>query len=98
MRYEADADPGVHGAAEWVLRKRGFDAQREAAGRRPAGKPAGDKGWFVTPKLHTMILARPPGRFIIGSPDDEPGHDHLGFRIARTLRERGVDSARERRL
>ncbi len=73
--YAADPDPGVHGAAEWVLRKWGKGAQASAALSRLAGKPAGGKGWFVTPNRHTMIVVRRPGRFVVGSPDDEPGRD-----------------------
>ncbi len=42
--YESDPDPGVHGAAEWVLRKWGFEQQvpdgHRGARRKTPGHPA----------------------------------------------------------
>ncbi len=73
--YEEDPDPGVHGAVEWTLKKWGFEKQVFDLRSRLAGVPRGGKGWFVTPKLHTMIVVRGPVRFLVGSPDDEPGRD-----------------------
>jgi eukaryotic-like serine/threonine-protein kinase len=75
FEYERDPDPGVHGAAEWVLRKWGFEQAILDVKKRLAGKPRDGKGWFITPKLHTMIVVPVPGEFSIGSPDHEPGRD-----------------------
>jgi len=73
--YQEDPDSGVHGAAEWVLTKWGFEKQILEVKTRLAGMPRGAKGWFITPKLHTMIVVKAPGRFVVGSPKDEPGRD-----------------------
>jgi formylglycine-generating enzyme required for sulfatase activity len=73
--YESDPDGGVHSGAEWVLTSWGQSARVFAARRALAGKPRAGKGWFVTPEQYTMIVIPAPGRFHVGSPDDEPGRD-----------------------
>ncbi len=73
--FESDPDSGVHGAAEWVLRKWGFEDQVERSLEKLRGKPRNSKRWFVTSKRHTMIVMPAPGRFQIGSPDDERERD-----------------------
>ncbi len=73
--FESDPDPGVHGAAEWVLRKWGFENRVAHSLEKLRGKPRDRKRWFVTSKRHTMIVMPAPGRFKIGSPEDEPERD-----------------------
>ena len=73
--YKEDPDSGVHGAAEWVLRKWGFENQILDVKNRLAGMPRDRKGWFITPKLHTMIVVSAPGSFTVGSPIDERDRD-----------------------
>jgi eukaryotic-like serine/threonine-protein kinase len=73
--YKSDPDPGVHGALEWLLSKWGFDQQVLEITRSLAGKPRGANRWFVTSKLHTMIVVRAPGGFAVGSPAEELERD-----------------------
>lgn len=64
-----DDDPGVHAAAAWT--KRHLLRDDEAA--RAAYDPAGRRGWFsvdVEGRRMTFVVYR-PGRFTMGSPDDE---------------------------
>ncbi len=75
LLFSEDPDSGVHGAAEWVLRKWGFDKQILDAKTRLAKRPRDGKNWFITTKLHTMIVVKAPGQFMVGSPRDEPGRD-----------------------
>ena len=84
--FESDPDPGVHGAAEWVLRKWGFEDKVARSLEKLSGKPRNRKRWFVTSKLHTMIVIPAPGRFRIGSPADE----------LRARRERAAARGRDR--
>ncbi len=74
--FKEDPDSGVHGAAEWVLMKWGFRKQVLEAKSQLALTPRDGKSWFIIPKLlHTMIVVRTPGTFVVGSPLDEPGRD-----------------------
>ncbi len=58
--YETDPDPGVHGAAEWVLRKWGQDhALRTAAARLATGRVEGAREWYVNAEGQTFSCARP---------------------------------------
>jgi serine/threonine protein kinase/formylglycine-generating enzyme required for sulfatase activity len=74
--YHDDPDPGVHGAAEWVLAKWGYEDELRDAKHKLARLPRDvKKGWFITPHLHTMIVVKTPGRFVVGSPDSETNRD-----------------------
>ncbi len=57
-----DPDPGVHGAAEWLLRK------CLPKGAIPAVPPQSQ--WYMDKEGHTMIVLE-PGKFLLGSPPDE---------------------------
>jgi formylglycine-generating enzyme required for sulfatase activity/tRNA A-37 threonylcarbamoyl transferase component Bud32 len=74
--YRDDADPGVHSAAEWSLRRLGASDMLEQAlsrlstlGMRPG------YGWYVTKSGITMIIFEGPGPVQLGSPESEPGRD-----------------------
>jgi len=79
-RLEAeDDDPGVHSAAGWFgrrLREEGVSAGPGARGAaRAAYDPTGRRGWFtvdVGQARLTFTVFR-PGRFLMGSPEDEAG-------------------------
>ena len=71
--YRTHPDPGVHSAADWVLRRWGQGdkvdealAQLESKERNPA------LGWHVTPHGDTLAVIE-PATFEMGSPPDEPG-------------------------
>jgi formylglycine-generating enzyme required for sulfatase activity/transcriptional regulator with XRE-family HTH domain len=66
-----DDDPGVHAAAAWAMRNQSVLRDEEAA--RAAYDPTGRRGWFtvdVEDRRMTFVVYR-PGRFTMGSPDDE---------------------------
>ena len=56
-------------------RSGGSTNQVAQATRQLAGRPRDGKRWFVTSKLHTMIVVPAPGRILVGSPDEELERD-----------------------
>jgi serine/threonine protein kinase/formylglycine-generating enzyme required for sulfatase activity len=61
--YRDDPDPGVHGAAGWLLCKwRQQDLLTETDRALATGKPEASRRWYVNRQLQTMVLL-PPGRF-----------------------------------
>ena len=86
--YRGDPDPGVHAAAEWLLRTWKQDAwllraDDQFAQRESVGNPRlndiqrnGSKtptAWYVNGRRHTMVAIAGPVEFRMGSPTDEPG-------------------------
>jgi formylglycine-generating enzyme required for sulfatase activity len=84
-RYRDDPDPGIHGAAEWLLRQPGWrqgDRLREieselakrdrdvASGGRP---PPDGRRWYVNGQGQTLALIPDPPEFLMGSPRTETG-------------------------
>jgi formylglycine-generating enzyme required for sulfatase activity len=78
--YRDDPDPGVHAAAEWLLRRwemgerlarANLELSRAGPGRRrgEVAKP----GWYVDGQGQTFAVIPAPGPFEIGSPADEKG-------------------------
>jgi formylglycine-generating enzyme required for sulfatase activity len=73
--HRDDPDGGVHMAAEWLLRHRADRARLDEQLAGLVGPPAQGRDWFLTPHGHTMLIVRPRGEFVVGSPDDEPWRD-----------------------
>jgi serine/threonine protein kinase/formylglycine-generating enzyme required for sulfatase activity len=77
--YEHDNDPGIHGAAEWLLRRwRAQDRVRQAdrklqaaAEKRLKGTDARQPRWYVNSQGQTMVIVPEPGVFVMGSPRSE---------------------------
>ena len=70
--YREDPDAGIHGAAEWVLRRWGQGEQIKDIERKPAVTgPRPDCQWFLTSQGHTMVIVRGPVEFQMGSPRHE---------------------------
>jgi serine/threonine protein kinase/formylglycine-generating enzyme required for sulfatase activity len=64
--YAADPDPGVHSSLAHTLRRWGFGNEIARVDADLAGKPRGDRSWYVTPSGLTMAVvavtgARPKG-------------------------------------
>ncbi len=92
--YEHDPDPGLHGAAEWLLRKWGQEKALEAVLTKLAcdetqlrargAKPS----WYVNTQKQTFI-AVDADKFVTGSPRSEPGFSpqnaQLTIHIGRTF-------------
>jgi hypothetical protein len=58
--YQEDPDPGIHGAAEWLLRQWQFSKELAAAQLGP--KPR----WYVNRQGQTMVVVPKPGEFWVG--------------------------------
>jgi formylglycine-generating enzyme required for sulfatase activity/tRNA A-37 threonylcarbamoyl transferase component Bud32 len=83
--YREEADAGVHGAIDWLLRhgKEG-PAQRKVdwaaakeldrIDRELRGLPAGGRQWFVNGQGQTYTIVPGPVDFLMGTPVDEPLH------------------------
>ncbi len=74
--YANDPDPGIHGAVAWTLRRWGRQAEVQEIDREFAtGSPVGHRRWFVNRQGKTLVIIRPPGEFVIGSPPTEFGRE-----------------------
>ncbi|MCY2994620.1 MAG: SUMF1/EgtB/PvdO family nonheme iron enzyme [Planctomycetota bacterium] len=77
--YRDDPDPGIHGAAEWVLRQwrqqaRLKELDQPLATGKPQGKnhkPQGKNQWYLNGQGQTMVLIPGPMEFPMGSPTSE---------------------------
>jgi serine/threonine protein kinase/formylglycine-generating enzyme required for sulfatase activity len=71
--YRDDPDPGIHGAAEWLLRQWQFAGQlREIDRKLATGKAEGKRRWYVNRQGQTMVIVpRPKGPFWMGEGDDD---------------------------
>lgn len=95
--YESDPDPGVHGAAEWVLRRWNQDVQLAAAcarlqggeGRRQAASTQ-PRRWYVNSEGQTFSIVN-AGEFTAGLsaldparefPNEAPRRIRIGRRLA----------------
>jgi formylglycine-generating enzyme required for sulfatase activity len=59
--YRDDSDPGIHGAAGWLLRQWGQEDKVEGIDRELAtGQVEGARQWYVNRQGQTMVLV-PPG-------------------------------------
>jgi len=67
-------DAGVHGAAEWTLRRWGLDREVERAEVDLQQADGTGKRWFVTKSGSTMISIHGRVSVSMGSPRDETGH------------------------
>jgi len=83
--YCEDADAGVHGAAEWLLRQWQQDKglkelnekwSRDRTGREAMRKPEPNQArWYVNGQGQTMVLLPGPMEFRMGSPPLEVGRE-----------------------
>ena len=95
--YENEPDAGLHGAAEWLLRKWGQAERLQAVVKKlrskeeqlQARKAADKRQWYVNMQGQTFAIVD-AGEFLMGSPESEPGHFsdetqhrcHIGRRFA----------------
>ncbi|WP_165219606.1 bifunctional serine/threonine-protein kinase/formylglycine-generating enzyme family protein [Aquisphaera insulae] len=75
--YRNDPDPGIHGAVDWLLRRRrgrGRAPELDAIDQELAGERISrDRRWYVDHHGSTFVILRGPVEFRMGSPTDEPG-------------------------
>jgi formylglycine-generating enzyme required for sulfatase activity len=83
--YREDADAGVHGAIDWLLRhgKEGPAGRKvdwaaakalEQIDRELRGLPAAGRGWYVNGQGQAYTIVRGPVDFLMGTPADQPLH------------------------
>jgi formylglycine-generating enzyme required for sulfatase activity len=73
--YQEAPDPGLHGAAEWLLRRWGQgDKLREIDKELATGKVEGPRHWYVNGQGQTLVLID-GGDFLMGSPRTEAGRE-----------------------
>ena len=71
--YHNDPDAGIHGAAEWILRKWGQqDKLKEVDAELMKIKDWGKRRWFVNGQGQTFAVIEGPVEFRMGSPPNEP--------------------------
>jgi formylglycine-generating enzyme required for sulfatase activity len=72
--YHDDADPGIHSALEWLLRRWKEEARlQEISEKLATGQVEAKRQWYVTADQgHTLAVIRNPVEFMMGSPADEP--------------------------
>ncbi len=72
--YRNDPDPGIHAAAEWLLRQHGDrDADLRKIDAELAGQPPGERRWYVSKPGETFTVVPGPVEFFMGSPGGEFG-------------------------
>ncbi len=79
--YEKEPDAGLHGAAEWLLRKWGLTERLEAIVRKlsskdeqlQARKATDKRQWYINTQDQTFVILD-AGEFLMGAPESEPGH------------------------
>jgi formylglycine-generating enzyme required for sulfatase activity len=70
--YRDDPDPGVHAAAEWLLRQWGQQKQvAEIDCGLMTRKVEGRRKWYVNGQGQTFVVVPAPGAFEVGSTPDE---------------------------
>jgi serine/threonine protein kinase/formylglycine-generating enzyme required for sulfatase activity len=96
MSYRDDSDPGIHSAAEWLLRgwqmtDRVTQLENELTKAIPGRQPGKitKAHWVVDGQGQSFAVIPPPGKFKIGSPPDE--RDRFGNQ--EDLREVQIDYA-----
>jgi formylglycine-generating enzyme required for sulfatase activity len=76
--YRDDPDPGIHGAAGWLLRQWGQQEKVAAIDRGLAtGQVEGQRQWYVNRQGQTLVLV-PPGEF-----ETEEGGKRVKVRVER---------------
>ncbi|MGA2255237.1 MAG: bifunctional serine/threonine-protein kinase/formylglycine-generating enzyme family protein [Thermoguttaceae bacterium] len=94
--YRSDPDPGIHGAAEWLLRQKGWDQAaklttidaelQEKEGQLRARKATDKRQWYVNQQGQTFAILNADKPFRMGSPANESG------------RERGDEAPHQQRI
>ncbi len=65
--YRDDADPGIHGAVEWLVRQwQGSDEMKGIDKTLATGKVEGKRQWYVNGQGQTMMVVPKPGEFWMG--------------------------------
>ena len=94
--YREDPDAGIHGAAEWLLRRWG--QQKELAkidAPLMTGKVEGQRQWYLTGQGQTMVVIPGPVEFLMGSPPTEKDREPKEAQHRRTIKHGFAISAKK---
>jgi formylglycine-generating enzyme required for sulfatase activity len=77
IAYQAEPDPGLHSAIDWLLRQKWNQAgELDRVDRERVGPGStADRDWYVNTQGQTMAIVRGPVEFLMGSPESETGRD-----------------------
>lgn len=65
--YQTDPDPGIHAAAEWLLRRWQGQSELEVIEKTLAtGKVEDQRRWYITRQGQTMAIVPAPGKVRVG--------------------------------
>ena len=79
--YRDDPDPGIHGAAEWLLRQwQAQDKIKEIDRELATGRVEGQRQWYVNRHGHTMMMVPGPWELKLGETHER--HAGGSFAIA----------------
>jgi formylglycine-generating enzyme required for sulfatase activity len=100
--YENEPDAGLHGVAEWLLRKWGQDNRLNAVVEQVKNteeqlqdrKPDDKKQWYINSQEQTFVIVD-PGEFLMGSPASEKGHNGSEVQHRQRISRRYAISAHE---
>jgi serine/threonine protein kinase/formylglycine-generating enzyme required for sulfatase activity len=71
--YRFDPDPGMHAAAEWLLRRWRRDTEIKRVDRDMVSRePVDNRRWYVNGEGQTLVAMPGPLEFLMGSPATEP--------------------------
>ncbi len=74
--YARDPDPGIHGAAFWLLRRWGHDDALDRVDRDGSlGGIERGRNWFINRQGQTFSILGAPGEVVVGSPPSEVGRE-----------------------
>ena len=71
--FRDDPDPGLHAAAEWLLRQWGQDKELQFPSELSSRSHPEQRHWFVNSQGQTLVILPAPGEIVIGSPPQEVG-------------------------
>jgi formylglycine-generating enzyme required for sulfatase activity len=71
--YRDDPDPGIHSAADWLLRKWGQqESLKKLDEQLTSPAVTKDRGWYLNRQGHTLAVIPGPVEFRMGAPESEP--------------------------
>ena len=74
--YRNDPDAGIHGAAEWTLRRwKQGETLKKVDAELQRLKDRGNRRWYVNSEGQTLAVIEGPIEFSMGSPVSEPDRD-----------------------
>jgi len=96
--YHNDPDPGIHGAAEWLLRRWQAAARiKELDAASMTGKPEGKRRWYLNRAGQTMVVISAPGMVTVGE-EKEQRTEHVDYVFALGSKEVTLEDFRKFRV